>query len=70
MIKNMRRREGGVRAWEHHCGHLSIVTFLILGMWSWADAVGFTVVERWLSCDTVLTEKSGPETPDRKFGHC
>lgn len=43
-----------MRAWEHHSGHLSVVAFLGLGMWSWADADGFTaaVVEHWLSCDT------------------
>lgn len=54
MIKNLRRQEGGVRAWEHHSGHLSVVAFLGLGMWSWADAEGFTaaVVEHWLLCCT------------------
>lgn len=27
-IKSVRRGEGAVRAWEHHCGHLSVVAYV------------------------------------------
>lgn len=28
-IQNVRRGEGGARAWERRCGHLSVVAFLV-----------------------------------------
>lgn len=42
-IKNVRRGEGGVRAWEHRCGHPSVMAFLA----PWDVELGWHC---WLRC--------------------